>query len=146
MENKNDRQEPVEELETVSLGPKNSGKTIRIESRLKEEQKQELVQCLRAHADMFAWTHENMPGIDSEVACHKLPIKKGARAVRQKRRCFNQERYEAINGKVEKLLKVGQCGVSKKRLMASGGCVWISRTSTRHTRKTVFPYQRLTSL
>ena len=48
-----------------------------------------------------------MPGIDPEVACYKLAIKKGARAVRQKRMCFNQERYEGINGEVEKLLKVG---------------------------------------
>ena len=54
MENKNDRQEPVEELDIVSLGPENMGKTIRIGSRLKEEQKQELVQCLQAHADVFA--------------------------------------------------------------------------------------------
>ena len=83
------------------------GKTIRIGSRLKEEQKWELVQCLRAHVDVFAWTHEDMPGIDPEVACHRLAIRKGARAVRQKRRSFNQERYEAINGKVEKLLKAG---------------------------------------
>ncbi|KAH9750796.1 Ribonuclease H [Citrus sinensis] len=107
VENKNGRQEPVEDLETVSLGPENPGKTIRIGSRLKGEQKQELVKCLQAHADVFAWTHEDMPGIDPEVACHKLAIKKGARAVRQKRRCFNQERYEAINVEVEKLLRAG---------------------------------------
>ena len=48
-----------------------------------------------------------MPGIDRRVACHKLAIKKGARPVRQKRRCFNQERYEAINTEVEKLMKAG---------------------------------------
>ena len=48
-----------------------------------------------------------MPGIDRRVACHKLAIKKRARPVRQKRRCFNQERYEAINAEVEKLLKAG---------------------------------------
>ena len=48
-----------------------------------------------------------MSGIDPEVACHKLAIKKGARAIRQKMRCFNQERYEAINGEVEKFLRVG---------------------------------------
>ena len=61
--------------------------------------------CLRAHADVFTWTLEDMPRIDPEVACHRLAIKKGARAIRQKRRCFNQERYKAINGEVEKLLK-----------------------------------------
>ncbi|XP_024033455.1 uncharacterized protein LOC112095582 [Citrus clementina] len=107
VENKKGRQEPVEDLEAVSLGPENPGKTIRIGSRLKGEQKQELVKCLQAHADVFAWAHEDMPGIDPEVACHKLAVKKGARAVRQKRRCFNQERYEAINGEVEKLLRAG---------------------------------------
>ena len=48
-----------------------------------------------------------MSGIDPEVTCHKLAIKKGARSVRQKMRCFNQERYEVINDEVEKLLKVG---------------------------------------
>ncbi|XP_024042632.1 uncharacterized protein LOC112099511 [Citrus clementina] len=107
VENNKGRQEPVEDLEAVSLGPENPGKTIRIGSRLKGEQKQELVKCLQAHADVFAWTHEDMPGIDPEVACHKLAVKKGARAVRQKRRCFNQERYEAINGEVEKLWRAG---------------------------------------
>ncbi|KAH9802528.1 hypothetical protein KPL71_001423 [Citrus sinensis] len=60
-----------------------------------------------ARSYVFAWTHEDMPGIDPEVACHKLTIRKGARTVRQKRRCFNQEMYEAINGEVEKLLKAG---------------------------------------
>ncbi|XP_024046702.1 uncharacterized protein LOC112101040 [Citrus clementina] len=107
VENKTGRQEPVEDLETVSMGPENPGKTIRIGSRLEGEQKQELVKCLQAHADVFAWTHEDMPGIDPEVACHRLAIKKGARAVRQKRRCFNQERYEAVNDEVEKLLRAG---------------------------------------
>ena len=48
-----------------------------------------------------------MPGINPGIACHKLAIKKEARPVRQKRRCFNQERYEAINAEVEKLLKAG---------------------------------------
>ena len=48
-----------------------------------------------------------MPGINLKVACHRLAIKKGARAVRQKMRCFNWEMYEGINGEVEKLLKIG---------------------------------------
>ena len=56
---------------------------------------------------MFAWTHEDMSGIDPEVACHRLTIKKGTQVVRQKMMCFIQERYEAINGEVEKLLKSG---------------------------------------
>ena len=86
VENKTGRQEPVEDLETVSIGPENSGKTIRIGSRLKREQKQELVKCLQAHVDVFARTHEDMPGSDPKVACHRLAIRKDARPVRRKRR------------------------------------------------------------
>ena len=74
---KNGRHEPVEELETVSLQRDDPGKIIQIGSRLKDEQKQELVHCLQAHADVFAWTHKDMLGIDPEVACHRLAIKKG---------------------------------------------------------------------
>ena len=48
-----------------------------------------------------------MPRINPGVACHKLAIRKGVRPVRQKMRCFNQERYEAINTEVEKLLRAG---------------------------------------
>ena len=79
---KNGRQKSVEELETVNLEQADSGKTIRIGSRLKGEQKQELMHCLRAYADVFAWTHGDMPGIDLEVACHRLAIRKGARPVK----------------------------------------------------------------
>ncbi|KAH9792469.1 hypothetical protein KPL71_004135 [Citrus sinensis] len=72
VEVKDGRQEPVEELRTVNLEQGDSRKTIQIGSRLKEELKQELVHCLWAHADVFAWTHEDMPGIDPEVACHRV--------------------------------------------------------------------------
>lgn len=48
-----------------------------------------------------------MPEIDPEVACHRLVIKNDARPVRQKTRYFKQERYEAINSEMEKLLKAG---------------------------------------
>lgn len=60
---------------------------------------------MRSHVDVFAWTHDDIPGINLKVACRRLAIKKGAQPVRQKRRYFNQERYEAINNEVEKLLK-----------------------------------------
>ena len=70
VEAKNGRSELVEELETVSLLQDDLRKTVKIGSRLKDDQKQELVHCLRAHADVFGWTHEDMTGIDPEVTCH----------------------------------------------------------------------------
>ena len=101
------RHETVKELETVNLNQDGMGKTLRIGSKIEGELKQELIHCMRSHAYMFAWTHDDMPGIDPEVACHRLAIKKGVRSVRQKRRYFNQERYETINSEVEKFLQAG---------------------------------------
>lgn len=62
---------------------------------------------MRAHADVFAWIYEDMTGIDPKVACHRLAIRKDARSVKQKKTCFNKERYDAVNVKVEKLLRAG---------------------------------------
>lgn len=74
---------------------------------MREEIKRDLVRCLQAHSDVFTWSHEDMPGMDPEMACHKVVINKGARPVKQKKRYFNQEIYKAINGEVEKLIKAG---------------------------------------
>ncbi|XP_052290095.1 uncharacterized protein LOC127899963 [Citrus sinensis] len=106
-DSKNGRQELVEKLNEVVVSRNDPSRVVKVGSELGEAIKGELVKCLRSHADIFAWSHEDMPGIDRGVACHKLAIKKGARPVRQKRRCFNQEMYEAINTEVEKLLKAG---------------------------------------
>ena len=89
------------------MSKSNPNRVVKIGSRLGETIKGELVKCLQSHTDIFAWSHEDIPGIDRRVACHKLVIRKGARSVRKKKRCFNQERYDAINAEVEKLLKVG---------------------------------------
>lgn len=45
-----------------------------------------------------------MSGIDPMIAYHKLAIKKDIRPAKQKRMCFNQERYNAISTEVDKLL------------------------------------------
>lgn len=62
---------------------------------------------MRAYEDIFTWSHNDMPGIDLMIAYHKLTIKKDARPVKQKNRCFNQERYDAISAEVKKLLRAG---------------------------------------
>ena len=60
----------------------NPSRVVKIRSGLGEAIKCELVKCLQSHADIFAWLHEDMPGIDRRVACHKFAIKKGTRSVR----------------------------------------------------------------
>jgi hypothetical protein len=53
--------EPVEELEDFELS--DSKKKIRVGSQLSPEIKKALVTFLRRNEDVFAWSHEDMPGI-----------------------------------------------------------------------------------
>jgi hypothetical protein len=97
--------EPVEELESFKLG--DLKKTIRVGSQLSPEIKMALVAFLRRNQDVFAWSHEYMPGIPPSMIVHKLMVDPSHRPVKQRRRSFAPERNQAVAEEVQKLLKAG---------------------------------------
>jgi hypothetical protein len=96
--------EPSEELNTVSLEEDHPKKTTKIGANLPLQVKESTVQFLKNNKDVFAWSHEDMPGIDPSVISHKLNVDPSLRPVKQKRRIFALERNNAIMEKVDKLL------------------------------------------
>ncbi|KAM1011132.1 hypothetical protein ACFX2C_046520 [Malus domestica] len=48
-----------------------------------------------------------MPGISPDIICHRLSIDPKTKPVRQKRRSYGDERYEAMKAEVEKLKGIG---------------------------------------
>jgi hypothetical protein len=96
--------EPVEGLEELEIG--DSGKKVYIGSQLPHLVKEDLVAFLRRNSDVFAWSHEDMPGIDPSVIVHKLNVDPNHRPVKQRRRTSAAERNQAVAEEVEKLLKV----------------------------------------
>jgi hypothetical protein len=66
--------------------------------------KESLVQFLNNNKDVFAWSHEDMPGINPSIISHKLNVDPSLRPVKQKRRVFALERNNAIMEEVDKLL------------------------------------------
>ncbi|XP_020963343.1 uncharacterized protein LOC110264980 [Arachis ipaensis] len=66
-----------------------------------------LIHILRENADLFAWTPDNMPGINPEVICHKLAIDKIIRPVAQKKRNLGEEKKQAPLEETQKLLNAG---------------------------------------
>jgi hypothetical protein len=64
------------------------------------------VAFLRHNCDVFAWSHEDMPGIDPSIIVHKLNVDPNYRPVKQRRRTFAAKRNQAVAEEVEKLLKV----------------------------------------
>ncbi|KAJ9544296.1 hypothetical protein OSB04_024003 [Centaurea solstitialis] len=60
------------------------------------------------HSDCFAWSHEDMVGIDPNVISHKLNVDANFKPIKQKRRKFAPERNKVINDEVDNLLKTGK--------------------------------------
>ena len=94
---------PTEVLEDVPLEEGNPEKFTRIGTSMEEKTKQDLVQFLRENIDVFAWSHEDMPGIDPSVITHRLNVYPSSKPVRQKKRVFAPERDNAIKEEVQKL-------------------------------------------
>jgi hypothetical protein len=94
--------EPAEPLEEVVVG---EGKVLQIGTCLLPEIREGLVDFLRKNLEVFAWSHEDMPGISPEEIVHVLNVDPNMKPVKQKRRKFTSERVEAIATEVEKLLK-----------------------------------------
>ena len=67
-------EDKVEALEEVELVEGKTTKTTRIKTTLSLETKSMLIQFLKDNLDIFAWNHEDMPGIPPKVIKHKLNV------------------------------------------------------------------------
>ena len=72
--------EPIEALEDIPLDEDDPGKSTRID--LKGKTKKDLIRFLRENIDVFAWSHEDMPGIDPSVIAHHLNVYPSSKPVR----------------------------------------------------------------
>uniref|UniRef100_A0A2N9GJ57 RNA-directed DNA polymerase n=1 Tax=Fagus sylvatica TaxID=28930 RepID=A0A2N9GJ57_FAGSY len=72
MEERKNIAEPTEELEEIVLIEGDEKKTTRIGTSMAKEIRASVVSFLRGNADVFAWSHDDMPGISTEVISHKL--------------------------------------------------------------------------
>jgi hypothetical protein len=63
------------------------------------------VDFLCENMEVFAWSHEDMPGISPEEIVYVLNVDPTMKLMKQKRKKFTPKRVEAIAEDVEKLLK-----------------------------------------
>ena len=97
----------MEALETITLDRDETGKTTRIGTTLSLEMRASLIQFLQQNLDIFAWSHEDMPGIPTEIIQHKLNVNPVSKRVQQRRRVFAPERDQAVRDEVARLLSAG---------------------------------------
>ena len=83
-------------IENIFIGAECSREEIQIYTELFKE-----------YRDVFAWSYEEMPGIDPSIVQHEIKTYENAKPMRQKLRQVNPRKAATIKAEVEKLLKVG---------------------------------------
>ena len=96
--------EPTEVLENIPLDESNLERYTRVGADLEEKSKKDLVQFLKKNVDVFAWSHEDMLGIDPGVITHRLNVSPSFKPIRQKKKVFAPGRDNAIKDEVHKLM------------------------------------------
>ena len=81
----------VEALETVALVENGMTKMTRIRTTLSPKMRTRLIEFLKENLDVFAWSHEDMPGISPKIIQHKLNVDPERKPVQQRRRAFAPE-------------------------------------------------------
>ena len=66
--------EPTEALEDISLDEDDLERSTKIGADLEEKIKKDLIHFLRENIDVFAWSYEDMLGIDPSVITHHLNV------------------------------------------------------------------------
>ena len=96
--------EPTEVLADISLDESNPERCTRVGVDLEGKIKEDLVQFLKKNIDVFAWSHEDMSGIDPSIITHRLNVCPSFKPIRQKKRVFAPERDNAVKDEVQKLM------------------------------------------
>ena len=92
----------MDPLETIVLD--GLEKFTYVSTLLSSEEKEQLRRIMLGNANVFAWSHSDMVGIDPTLASHKLNIIVTTKPIRQKIRCFHPDRYQIIQTEVDNLL------------------------------------------
>ena len=97
----------VEPTREINLGTNEEPRVVKIGSLLSDEQVNELAMVLRENIDVFAWTTQDIEGVNPEVCCHHLRIDPSFKPVRQKMRRIAPELQAAVEKELRKLQEAG---------------------------------------
>jgi len=75
-----------EQVEMINLGDEGEEKMVKIAGDLSSEMKQQLYNLLEEFKDIFAWCYKDMPGLNSEIVQHRLPLKPECHPIKQRLR------------------------------------------------------------
>ena len=104
---------PHEELlETVNLGTEEDRKEVQVGANLEPSVKELLIQLLNEYVEIFAWSYEDMPGLDTDIVVHHLPTREDCPPIKQKVRRMRPDMSEKIKAEVLKQFNPGFLAVT----------------------------------
>ncbi|RDX96592.1 hypothetical protein CR513_20731, partial [Mucuna pruriens] len=74
---------------------------------MNSEEEEMLTAVLKSNYDVFAWSAQDMPGVDPEFMCHQLSVDRNAKPIAQKKRKMGEEKREAAKQEIHKLITAG---------------------------------------
>lgn len=102
-----------ERIEVINLGTEIAKKKVKIGAALERESKKKLIKLLHDYQDVFAWSYQDMPGLDPSVVVHKLPLIPECTLVKQNLRRMKIDMLLKIRDEVKKQFDAGLLTVAK---------------------------------
>ena len=66
----------MEETEVINIVDKGKKeKPVKIGVNFPEDMKDELIALLKKFKEIFTWSYQDMPGLDTEIVVHKILVK-----------------------------------------------------------------------
>ena len=91
----------------MDLGTKDKLRPVNVVKEMPSEQKKAMIEFLMNFRDMFAWSYEDMQGLDPQLYQHQIHLITDAKQVTQRRYRMNPNYATKVKEEIDKLLRVG---------------------------------------
>ena len=139
-----------EETEVVNLGVGDERKEVKVTTGMSSNIRDKSVVLLRDYQDIFAWSHQDMPGLSFDLVQHRLPLNPECSPIKQKMRRTKPEMSLKIKEEMKKQFELASrpllgtrnglpTSCQSLKRMERGKCAWTIGIETE-------PVQRITIL
>jgi hypothetical protein len=80
---------------------------LKIGTLISPEQRVEIIALLQQYTYIFAWSYEDMLGLDRNIIVHKIPLEEGCKPVKQKLRRAHPDIWIKVKAELEKQWNAG---------------------------------------
>ena len=95
------------QLEEVDLGTEEKPRPVNVAKEMPKDEKKAMVELLMNFRDVFAWSYEDMRGLDPQLYQHQIHLSTDAKPVAQRRYRMNPNYAAKVKEEIDKLLRVG---------------------------------------